>query len=64
MLLRFRSKAEYAKIRKAATFEGISVNTFMVARAAKAADDILLAMARGSGKAARETDSYFGAPSS
>lgn len=39
--VRFRSKSELANIRRAAKFEGLSLNTFVVGRASLAASKIL-----------------------
>jgi uncharacterized protein (DUF1778 family) len=39
--VRFRSKAEVDKIRRAAKREGMSFNTFVAAAAARAADEVL-----------------------
>jgi len=45
MGLRFRSKAELVKLKKAARREGLSLNTFILAYASYAADKLLASMA-------------------
>lgn len=54
MGFRFRSKAEYSKIKRAARSQGMSMNTFVVSHAALAAEKILASMA--SPVAAQPTD--------
>ena len=44
--IRFRSKAEVAKIKRAAKYEGMTFNTFVAAAASKLAEEILASINR------------------